>query len=495
MDERIPPPWRIGTVAALGLILTGVLMLPYAQNGFWFDDSLNSQTWGLINRFHSDVWSFSVTVVYAWLTEYGRILFCWPALYGFFYLVRDVLAVRLIDISLLLVHVGLTVVLLRRVGVRWHVVGFFLLFLMPLFQIRNGDDPIAAYATFSQVLGILLSVSLLLLQRWHETERTWLLIASTTVAIASMLCYEVNVIYVPIALIAVVSRTRKRMSNGYIVLAPFFCFVFADLILKRSATNAYDGSRVGSFSAIPLAYFKQLVGALPGSFYALSGRDAVAPSSLLQLVMHSKLAWIAGCVWILLFMALANAKRPRQSLPQSTLLGASVFLFITPVLIAVSSKYQSSLNWGSAHLPVYYEYFGLAILAATLIDRLLPAHRVVWALLLAIPSGVYVGANWEMNMHQSAYFDAIYREPRDSFVSALHSGLLDNVRDGDVVQFENQPIFINGNLVYQTVQKRLVVENEGATAGWFQANPRRDARRYRIWRDAATRGLWKIAAK
>lgn len=480
------------SIIIVACVLVSILMLPYAKNGFWADDSLNSQTWGMVNRFHTDAWSFSIRVIHAWITQYGRILLPWPAIYEFFYVVRNVLVVRLIDIALLFAHIGLTVVLLRRAGAHWRTIGFFLLVLVPLFQIRGGDDPIGAYATFSQMLGILLVISLMLLQAWYEKDRTWLLVASSGIAVFSMLCYEINVIFIPIALVAVLRSPRARLKNVLIVLVPFVLFVVAQLICKHMATNSYDGSQIGGINAIPVAYAKQIVGAFPGSFYAFSGHTVVSPKELLVLVWRSGFAWLVAASWIGLLILLIRTERQEATMPTSILMGASVFLLVPPALIAISAKYQASLTWGFAHIPVYYEYFGLAVLIAVLLDRLASTRRMAWVIPLALLSGLYVAANWEMNMHQSAYLDAAYREPRDSFVTSLRDGLFNRVRDGDVIRIENQPIFINGNLIYQAIQKRLTVEDEAAISGWFKAVPRPDARHYRVWRDASDAGKWKI---
>ncbi|WP_175785440.1 hypothetical protein [Burkholderia ambifaria] len=480
--------WAVGLT-----MLVVILLVPYAKNGFWFDDTLNSQTWGMVNRFDTTLWSFSVRVIRAWLVDYGRFILCWPALYGFFYLARDVMTARLIDIGLLITHIALMVWLLRRLHMQWRAVGIFLLFLFPLFQIRDTEDPIAAFATFSQMLGIALTISLLLLQRWRETGVTGWLLASSLLATVSMMSYEINSVYVPIALLAVYVARRRVVRNAIIVLLPFACFVVASLVLKHGATKIYEGSKFGTVAAIPATYLKQLFAALPGSFYAINGRNEIPITDLFHLAAGSRLAWAIAILWIVLFIAASRSTSSVRDWPRSAVLVvATSLLLVPPALIAMSARYQSYVSWGAGHIMVYYEYFGLAILGATAIDHLI-SKRVSWLVwVVTIAFFVYAPLNWVMNMHQSSKLDATFREPRDSLVTALHNGLFDGVRDGDIVRIENQPMFINGNLIYQAIRKNVSIPNELAIAGWFENPPRTGAHEFRLVRSDSLGHPWAL---
>ncbi|MFA9441081.1 hypothetical protein ACDA63_15710 [Uliginosibacterium sp. sgz301328] len=489
-SERIRVVCWWGVIASSALLLV-ILMLPYLRNGFWFDDSLNSQTWGAMNRFHENVWWFSGRVAYVWFTEYGRVLLGWPLAYGFYYYIHDALLARCLDVGLLLIHVGVTVVLLRRLGVGQRLVAFFLLLLFPLFQIRNSDDPIAAYITFCHVLGIMLTLALLGLQKWRETDSPGWLIASSLLATLSMLCYELNAIYVPIALAAVWASKRVSPRNLLVILVPFACFVAANLFAKHMATNIYGGSQFGQVSAIPPTYLKQFVAAFPGSFYALDGHNQLSPAALVRLAAGSWLAWAIAVVWAALFLVTSRTTA-MQRWPREAVFGAALLLFIPPALIAISAKYQASLSWGAAHIPVYYEYFGLAFIGAALLDRTIPPAARRLGIAVALPLALYASLNWVMNMQQSVRLDAFYRAPRDSLVAALRNGLMNEVRDGDIVHIENLPIFINGNLIYQAIQKNVSVPNETAIAGWFESPPRADAREFRLTRSVGDGNQWAV---
>ena len=485
---------RIAAETALLASIIGALLVPYAMNGLWFDDSLNSQIWGFVNRFHSTVWEFSVRVTKAWLFGSGRILFCWQWIYGFFYAVKEPRLIRLADVSFVLAHLGCVVYLLRQVRVPWPTIGIFLLFLVSLFQIRDTHDPIAAYATFCQGLGIAITLALILLVKWRATGSVGYLVASVSIAMCSMLCYELNAIYMPICVIAIATSTHgKRLRSLAIVLVPFALFVAADLYVKHGATHPYVGSTFGTLSAIPSTYMKQLIAMLPGSFYLLRAQPDYPVSELVGDALGSKIAWAIAVLSLVSYVLLVKRQSDSSSgASRGLLVTAVAFVLLPPALIAISARYQTELVWGNAHLPVYYEYFGLALLGAVASARIFRGPRAAVLAIVAPIFAVYVASNWIVNMRQVASLDT-FAEPRNSFVSALKAGLLDSVEDGDIVAITNQPVFINGNLIYQTIGKNLSIPNEEAISYWFESKPRRSANHYRLYRDPATGNAWRLS--
>lgn len=490
---------KIGTLGKssfiLGLgVLVAIVLLPYTKNGFWADDALNSQTWGMVNRFNTSVGEFSYRVCRAWLVDYGRILLPWPAIYGFFYVFRDELAARLADMALFISHVSITIYLLRRVGISWRTVVIFLLALLSLLQIRDYGDPLAAYAGFSQVVGILLMLSLVLLHKWYVSKDPVWLAASSMLSAISMTCYEVNAVYLPIAMVVVLTcRHRSRARDAFIVATPFIAFMVLSIYVKHIALTPYDGSTFGHMKDVPITFFKQLLATAPGSFYAFIGHLTFPFADVLNAAISSWLAWGVLILWSGSALVVVRFERSNQPGLRVAIFAAAMLLLVPPALISASVKYQSLLTWGTGHVPVYYQCFGLAFIIAAVIDRLTDATRWQRAIFVVPVLGACVALNWELNMLHSTSLDVAFREPRDSLVTALNKGLFENIREGDVVQIDGQPMFINGNLIYQTIQKNVSIPGEPATAAWFVSPPRPDAKTYRLFRDVTSANQWKVA--
>ena len=223
---------------------------------------------------------------------------------------------------------------------------------------------------------------------------------------------------------------------------------------------------------------KQLIAMLPGSFYLLHAQPDYPVSELVADALGSKIAWAIAVLSLASYVLLIRARDSSSGASRGLLVTAVAFVLLPPALIAISARYQTELVWGNTHLPVYYEYFGLALLGTVVSARIFRGPRAAVLTIVAPISAVYVASNWIVNMRQVASLDATSAEPRNSFVSALKAGLLDSVEDGDIVAITNQPVFINGNLIYQTIGKNLSIPNEGAISHWFESKPRRSANHY-----------------
>jgi hypothetical protein len=324
------------------------------------------------------------------------------------------------------------------------------------------------------------------------------LIASSAIASLSLTWYEINIVYIPIALFTIASFRRRDWRVGVAVTTiPFLLYLGATVWLKNSSPHEYAGASVGTAALLLPTYCKQLLATFPGTFYGLIGDVSLPVDQLLTYALGNIVAVLASALWMLCFLltlGMVGVPVPSRQRRVVVFMGL-VLLLMPPMFIAISSKYQQELTWGSAHIPVYYQYFGLAILATMSLEKLLSPKAQIAVVAVASVLAVWVGLNWSVNNKQSEKLDIAFREPRDSFVLALKNGILDPVRDGDIVKIENQPLFINGNLIYQVTRKNVSVPGEIAIAGWFVSRPRADARRYSLIREAVPGSPWKLVVE
>ncbi|MBA2710875.1 MAG: hypothetical protein H0U57_09815 [Tatlockia sp.] len=471
---------EIAIVVSL-LTLISLLLIPFATNGIWFDDAQYAQTWDFLHRFKMGLWSYSLDTVKGWLYGSGRIIFSFFPIYAFFYLLKDnELAVRLVDVALILSHVGLVVYLLRLVHVSWRTIGVYILILFSLFQIRPFYDPVASYAVFYKFLGLAITLSLIFLVKWRQTEKTSFLVASNITALLSLFCYEINIIYIPIALAAIwTSSNPKFFRNVLITLIPATIFLVMTYLARHHAPRLYFGTTFGSLQAVPLTYLKQLIGCLPGIYYLIQGHHSDSFSKILASFITTSLAWIVAalsliCSWLLLkFNTIAITP---YRIPKGILATALAFVFLPPFLIAASAKYQAELQWGLAYLPVYYQYFGLALVLALIVEKLVTAKNARKYIFLLIPLyAFYVTLNWISNRFEAASHDLVYVEPKHSLIHEIKRGLLDVVKEGDIIETKVLPFYINSTFLYGLTGKNFALANESFPA-------RKDAIRYQLAR-------------
>ncbi len=472
------------SVIVLASSIVALLVLrPFYSNGFWFDDSLNSQMRSMLHRFDTSLLDFSMQVTAVWIRNAGRLLLGWINIYSMFYVFHEPRWLRGLSMVFLLCHVALFAWVLMQLKASLRFIGLACLVLIGLFQIRGNHDPVAAYAGFYQTLGIQFMGAVALLLHWRRTHRAWLLVCSSLIIVWSLTYYEINLVYYPFALLIVWMETRgaERRASLTTLLIPFLAFLSVALWVKKHASAIYPGANIGSLDGFPMAFLRQLHSTLPGSFYATLGKGDLAPADLVIQAMHSRSSWTVLLLGAIVIFAMLRKTEPIRDI-DPMIWPFALNLLITPAfLIAMSARYQTEIAWGQGYLPVYYQYFGMAVLLTALL--IVVAQRSTLSR-IALPCllGTYLALNLQMNIHMKQQLDLTFREPVESLKRDLRNGLLDAVQNGDVVTFKSAPIFVNGNVIYEVTGKRVFVPNEVATAGWFKTQPRPGAQEFVLQR-------------
>jgi hypothetical protein len=231
---------------------------------------------------------------------------------------------------------------------------------------------------------------------------------------------------------------------------------------RSSVTIAYGGTRLGNLSSVAETYVRQWSAAFPGAFYVFRYRQFFSIIDIIQSFFTDWRGWF-------LFAAAAYAVRSCLDVPHGALKQCSAkefallvffLVFITPVFCAVSEKYQQELHmwWGWGYLHVYYAYFGIALGAAAFLiwaTQRSDAVKNVFSVILAFA----ITANWIVNKSVcAARNEAFSMELRKATASALKNGLLDNVRDGDLLMLTGMPFYMDSNFIYQHSEKKVVLE-------------------------------------
>lgn len=469
---------------ALATSIVALLILrPFYSNGFWFDDSLNSQMRSMLHRFDTSLLDFSLQVTVVWIKNAGRLLLGWINIYTMFYVFHEPRWLRGLSMIFLLCHVALFAWVLTQLKASLRFIGLACLILIGLFQIRGNHDPVAAYAGFYQTLGIQFMGSVALMLRWRRTHKTWLLVSSSLIIVWSLTYYEINLVYYPFALLVVCKETRgaERRAALIALLIPLSVFLSVALWIKQHASAIYAGANIGSLDGFPMAFLRQLHSALPGSFYATIGKVELGTTDLFTQAIHSRSSWTVLVLGTIVAFSLLRKAAPIHD-TDPMIWPFALNLLITPaLLISMSARYQTEIAWGQGYLPVYYQYFGTAIFLTALLT-VAAQHSTLLRTTLPCLLGAYLALNLQINSNMKQRLDLTFREPVESLKRDLRNGLLDSVQSGDVVTIKSAPIFVNGNVIFEVTGKRVFVPDEVATAGWFKNQPRPGAQKFVLQR-------------
>jgi hypothetical protein len=248
--------------------------------------------------------------------------------------------------------------------------------LPPLFfQLRFYHDPLLSYYFLMQVEFLLIVVSLIFFT-WHlRNGRNSCLVGSLAAYALSMLVYEAFYgFWVMYGVIAYFHFGRGNFRKIATAVLPFVALFVLNtgliLVLRAASVVHYEGIHLNlAFGEWFVTFLKQLVAAVPLSYYALT--NAFSGTLEYARVYFANDLFVIFCLWSLawgltsLFCADAG-KNNAPTLRPLLIMGLGFWVLPAPI-VTLSAKYQKELTWGLGYLPVYVSGFGLMMLATFLI--------------------------------------------------------------------------------------------------------------------------------
>jgi hypothetical protein len=474
-----------------GLFVVVLILIPYMTNGFWFDDALNSQVYFGLQRVHGDLVDFSFRVVKHWLYHEGRLMFGFLYGYPLFYFFNDLFALRLANSIAVIINISLFGYVFWVLGASVRFLVVWAILLVGLFQISGaGLDPVAGFAFHYPILGIQLAIVLLLFIKWILYKKDIYLFCALIFWLFSMLTYEINIIFIPIALIITfLNGDQYRKFPGFLLISAALFYLALNFYFRTLPTGGgYPGTRFGLLTNIGLTYLKQLTASLPFISYLAITHNSFPISSIFKEAVSSSLAWVVFIISSIIFISFTKTKSSVGILRKEAFV-ISLGMFLLPAIFpAISLRYQNEVGWGAGTLPVYYQNFGFAFFGACAMSFF---PRVgVYRFVIPFIIGAYLVLNLTINLSMVKIIDKIWREPRDAFALQAQSGLFSKVKDGDIIRVKNVSHYINSNLIFQWTGKRVFVPTDDHY--WFPEAPRKFANVFDLSRSGSDRSYQLI---
>lgn len=466
-----------------GFITITLLLVPYASNGFWFDDALNSQVYFGLHRLHGGIGElvdFSYRVTMHWLLHEGRPMFGFLFGYSGFYFFNDLFSLRLAQTVSVVFNVALYGYMLWLLGAKIRFLVVWAILLVGLFQISGqGLDPVAGFAFHYQVLGIQLTIVMILFIKWQLNANPKYLYSALILWLLFMLFYEINSIFIPIALaIMFINGDQYKKLPGFLLISTACLYLALNFYISIHANGGYVGSAFGLPSKMVLAYLKQLSATFPFTSYLAIIHNSYPIGSLVKETMGSALAWAVFICSLIIFATFTSVKSSANTLRSEAFL-ISLGMFLLPAIFpAISLRYQNEVNWGLGTLPVYYQYFGLSFFAAYAMTFIPTSGSLRFVVPILI--SIYLALNVTINSSMVKILDKVWREPRDAFAVQAQSGLFSQVLDGDIIKTKDVAHYINSNLIFQWSGKRVYVPTDDHY--WFSEAPNKTAKTFELSR-------------
>lgn len=481
------------------LLFQLVFLWPIVGTGYVSDDAVNAAFPGHLHNQGVSFWHAASEYVTGIWSSNGRFFpVSFYQGFGMFYLLQDITAYKLAQVVLTILSSVAVAVLLRSLGMSIVRTALVLLVATICFELRLGQDPLMAFSGLMQSVVIETALSLACLSAWLRRGSKAGLAGSFLLFLLCCLTYEsayvlsslhlgVAILLRRPALMPALRRDRVALEQWLLALRDAGPMLLTSIvfILVASYGRAHAGAGsdgpwavsynahaivrtlgVQLFAGLPLSYdFKA-----PGDQPFLPHRALLTHMSLSALLI-GVIAGLGG--WLLMRRAMAAraAGEPDGPLtPVAGIAGGALAWFMAAAPIALAVRYQAELVWGLGHIPVFMEYYGIALVLVSLgawVVRRLPSDgaRVAALVLCAVFVGGTAAITYGANV-KVADQTKPGREDRKLFAGALKAGILDGVpENANVLDAEIPDPWTMVDFYYMYSKRRIAVVPRSA-AEW-----------------------------
>jgi hypothetical protein len=461
--DAVPSRWFPVVVLLLGF----AVIAPALWSTWLGDDAFYSLLRGALKAEHATLGQAMAHSFRLWLLGNGRF---YPGLivekYLVFYLFTDLVAYKLF----LIVMTVLCVELFRRCVAAYATVAagnLSALVVVTLFTERGYQDSILSYNGMPQVVALLVLASLLAYRRGlQEPNRLAYALAVVLYACAALTYEDVYPLCVLYPLLAAFSRkpNQSRTVAGLPFVAVALALAVFSLAMRRAVHLPSDSIYAFGLNPYTVARtgLEQIVAAFPLTYWGFDPSHIYGRSSLGDFFRNAPVSpalFVAFglAAWSSLHFVRSDSGRPWHFVA----IGAMV-LVLPALPIAVTLKYQHELAWGLGYLPVFFEEFGLALIACGLAIGLVSRRasapmRIAVSIAIALVATMTQATNVRLVREGWAS-----RAARSALERQIATGLAAEVRDGDTIAVSRDFDWIGyGNDGPDGISTRFMFEQYG----------------------------------
>ena len=422
------------------LMVTAASLVMLIRSGYFWDDAVNSTAYLAEKKDAVPTFSHVLEFMQKYL-KLGRLNVLSFYYYFFFYIENVSVYKALIIASILIDQLIFRKVLLEfDVPLPYARLGML---LIPLFlQTRLYQDPVSGFYSLMQVLTAEMLLCVLFLSRWLRSGKGGHLAAALLFFVIGLMTYEVCFPFLLLICLLILVR-RKNFSSAVRGSLPFVvaaAAVLAGVFAVRKifvTDSAYSGV---SFSLDPGLILRtaahQLSAGLPLSFYGAAQQGAVLGNvypadTFMNYDLLSFLGSIRFSDLLILFIATAlllkignqlSLRENSQRSGEILLMGIS-FAVLPVITVAMSERYQGQLIPGLGYLPVYMQYYGIAMLVLWAVMKIRFSNGVKAVCLSAFQ--VILLLNLQNNRSVTEIMNRSFYDPRNAGEASLRGGILD----------------------------------------------------------------------
>lgn len=473
MLQRIRSAWPLAVAVAIEVILVA---RPLFATGYVGDDQANSLQHWTTKFLGINTWQGISEQLDFWVFTEGRLYPLSTMQSLQFDILHDLVAYKLVLLAWVLASTLAVGLILIRMGLGNKAAALVLVIAATLFQFRAYNDPIVSFAGLVPAMLIAIAFSVFLFQGWLRTGGKRQLAGSICLYIVAALTYEsAYPFFLLMVALAVIERQgwKERFRAARPIMAPALVLFVAAGILRLRAPVGGEGIYQPNFSVGPVvgSAVDQLSASLPLTYPLFNLDTSFSPR-------WSTLVWQMGWIPLAVGVAVAAASLvlmsgrevfgggQRRATVELATLGLLMW-FLAALPIAIAPRYQGDLSFGLGHLPVYVQYFGVAMCAMAalrlllgfLVDRVPHAERTVVAS-VALLLGLLSALTFRANEITANVLSPI--PERTALATALGDGLLADAPDGSAIGPIPAAAWQQGSFYLRYAGRRYVLADIGA---------------------------------
>lgn len=423
------------------LVMTFLAFTPYLDAGFFADDAMNSQVNLVAEKENISVFQFTKKINSNWMNEVGRFFpLGFLGSYFFYSFFPKEIIARSVQMFLVFLNIIIFSLVIRKLSGSKRMAILFIPVILLHFQIRDFYDPIAGYAPFMQMMFFYVLGNIILF--WYVLNGAGLLhlLLSGLLFAASLMTYELSLVFFGILVLLSWEKERSFYRALYqlrlhILLLVGYLFII--LYLRTYRTSLYQGTEMAlNLNTALQAYIHQLGSSIPLSHFTFNKyftleKLTVAGQNIIIATGYALTTLL--CLWAG-YTIKSNEihSKEKRSL---TLIGLG-FLFLPPLVVAFSARWQISVSPGMGYIPVYFCYFGSALFITYLLNSLcnLPFRRAKYLLLFMTIGLVLISfLNHLVNQLAVEHQNQSFKYPRQEVEEAYNSGILNDIPTGSII--------------------------------------------------------------
>ena len=421
------------------------------QSSLAADDILNANA-AACNYIPGDsVWKLTVRQWSVWF-ERGRFFPCSNYVYLLFAAMPNRQCYKLF----LLVLVYLNSLLMGKCTEKLFdskAVGILTMLIFPLsIQLTPlYDGPLYCYHGLMQLVLLGSEIGVLCVFKYcdlHEKNSEkksyiWILIAGAIAYMISLGMYEIAFIMASFIGLCTWCYTGSVKRSLKVLIPYIFAFIFMlfmNFYMRNAVANeSYSGTTINlDLAAVGATFLKQFISTFPFAGFIISLLTGEEWDKHLWLSQLKPIDIIMILIFIVIliiaiFVIKYNFLKTRTLI--FTVLSGLCLMVFPSLIIAVTEKYQSELEWGRGYLPNYIQSFGLVLIILSIfifITRNLHTKGKIIsaAIVILISVPMLLGQQAEARLDvESKYIDFGYG--RDTAINAIKSGVLDGLDSDD----------------------------------------------------------------